>query len=214
MRGNQTPRECEDGANGSGEPLPRPLLRPSPSANLVGVWKGDPLGPQVAVPTVSPNRNVVPSRGDKPAQGATTSEMNYDNRRHAGGALARPQSDCARRTCSVARRTARAWRGADSGAPGRYRGEAIRHSGAAAGPIYRAGWRGRLSGRHARPRTALWLLALAVPHHQGAGHHRAPGRNCAGPRRRRRVDSPGMHPRQNRGLRQLPGRAEIPRQRR
>src|SRR5881409_1631977 len=55
MRGTQNPGGIRDGANGSGEPLPRPLLRPSPSANLVGNWKGDPLGPQVAVPSGFPN---------------------------------------------------------------------------------------------------------------------------------------------------------------
>src|SRR2546423_14709565 len=56
MRGTQIRNGIPDGANGSGEPLPRPLLRPSPSANLVGDWKGDPLGPQVAAPSGLPNR--------------------------------------------------------------------------------------------------------------------------------------------------------------
>src|SRR5437870_828928 len=56
MRGTQIRGGIPDGANGSGEPLPRPLLRPSPSANLVGNWKGDPLGPQVAAPSGLPNR--------------------------------------------------------------------------------------------------------------------------------------------------------------
>src|SRR5438445_9280809 len=58
MRGNQNPRGFGDGANGGGKPLPRPLLRPSPSANLVGNWKGDPLGPQVAAPSGLPNRKL------------------------------------------------------------------------------------------------------------------------------------------------------------
>src|SRR5437879_8533194 len=56
MRGTQIRSGIPDGANGSGEPLPRPLLRPSPSANLVGNWKGDPLGPQVAAPSGLPKR--------------------------------------------------------------------------------------------------------------------------------------------------------------
>src|SRR6266545_1491158 len=55
MRGTQKPGGTRDGANGGGEPQPRPLLRPSPSANLVGNWKGDPLGPQVAAPSGLPN---------------------------------------------------------------------------------------------------------------------------------------------------------------
>src|SRR5581483_2244043 len=56
MRGNQIPRNegSGDGAQGRGQPWPRSLPRPSPSANLVGNWKGDPLGPQVAAPKFSP----------------------------------------------------------------------------------------------------------------------------------------------------------------
>src|SRR2546430_12364413 len=96
MRGTQIRSGIPDGANGSGEPLPRPLLRPSPSANLVGNWKGDPLGPQVAAPSGLPNRNSVVllrsipaaicDRRRKRASGAAnrpplrhnTSEMGYD----------------------------------------------------------------------------------------------------------------------------------------
>jgi hypothetical protein len=32
-----------DGANEAGQPVSRPLSRPSPTANLAGNWKGDPL---------------------------------------------------------------------------------------------------------------------------------------------------------------------------
>jgi hypothetical protein len=32
-----------DGANETGQPVSRPLSRPSPTANLAGNWKGDPL---------------------------------------------------------------------------------------------------------------------------------------------------------------------------
>src|SRR5947207_9156212 len=96
MRGTQIPGGIRDGANGGGEPLPRPLLRPSPSANLVGNWKGDPLGPQVAAPSGLPNSKpelcsraprcrqskIVVSLGAFTAatdrrHGATVSEMGY-----------------------------------------------------------------------------------------------------------------------------------------
>jgi hypothetical protein len=43
-RGNQIPGN-RDGANDGGEPPERSLSGPSPSANLVGIWKGDPLVP-------------------------------------------------------------------------------------------------------------------------------------------------------------------------
>src|SRR5438876_8081660 len=101
MRGNQTPRGNGDGANGGGEPLPRPLLRPSPSANLVGNWKGDPLGSRlVGTPSGLPNTNCVAiPRGDEPPRCATTSEIGYDNRRHVGRSLARSQFVCLRRPC-------------------------------------------------------------------------------------------------------------------
>jgi hypothetical protein len=35
--------KVEDGANETGQPVSRPLSRPSPTANLVGNWKGDSL---------------------------------------------------------------------------------------------------------------------------------------------------------------------------
>ncbi len=46
--------KTREGAHGAGQPDPRSLPRPSPSANSVGDWKGDPLGPQVAAPTFTP----------------------------------------------------------------------------------------------------------------------------------------------------------------
>src|SRR6266568_6035893 len=72
MRGTQTPRGNGDGANGSGEPLPRPLLRPSPSANLVGNWKGDPLGSRhgVGTPSGLPNTTALPHRSAINRRGA------------------------------------------------------------------------------------------------------------------------------------------------
>jgi hypothetical protein len=46
--GEPNPRETGDGANFGGEPPSRSLSGPSPSANLVGIWKGDPLVPACA----------------------------------------------------------------------------------------------------------------------------------------------------------------------
>jgi hypothetical protein len=43
MRETQIPQAIEDGANEAGQPASRPLSRPSPTANLAGNWKGDPL---------------------------------------------------------------------------------------------------------------------------------------------------------------------------
>jgi hypothetical protein len=42
-RETQNPQAIEDGAHEAGPPVSRPLSRPSPTANLVGNWKGDPL---------------------------------------------------------------------------------------------------------------------------------------------------------------------------
>src|SRR6266566_7784309 len=47
MRGTQNPQAVEDGAQEFRQRNSRPLSRPSPSANLAGIWKGDPLAPQV-----------------------------------------------------------------------------------------------------------------------------------------------------------------------
>src|SRR5262245_39913531 len=93
MRGTQNRSEIPDGANGSGEPLPRPLLRPSPSANLVGTWKGDRLGSRrVGTPSDLPNaKRVALSRGGEPSRCAATSEIGYD-RRHVGSSLACSES--------------------------------------------------------------------------------------------------------------------------
>jgi hypothetical protein len=49
-RGRPKFLKIEDGANGAGQPVSRPLSRPSPTANLAGSWKGDPLEPQVRPP--------------------------------------------------------------------------------------------------------------------------------------------------------------------
>jgi len=46
--GEPNPRETGDGANAGGKPPSRSLSGPSPSANLVGIWKGDPLVPACA----------------------------------------------------------------------------------------------------------------------------------------------------------------------
>jgi hypothetical protein len=45
----------EDGANEAGQPVSRPLSRPSPTANLAGVWKGEPLNREVRGCQVHPN---------------------------------------------------------------------------------------------------------------------------------------------------------------
>jgi len=45
----------EDGANEAGQPVSRPLSRPSPSANLAGIWKGEPLSREVRGGQVHPN---------------------------------------------------------------------------------------------------------------------------------------------------------------
>jgi hypothetical protein len=50
-------RQLEDGANGARQREPRSLSRPSPSANLAGVWKGEPLSREVRGLQVHPNRN-------------------------------------------------------------------------------------------------------------------------------------------------------------
>jgi len=47
MRENQIPHVIEDGANEAGKPVSRPLSRPSPAANLAGIWEGDPLNREV-----------------------------------------------------------------------------------------------------------------------------------------------------------------------
>jgi len=46
----------EDGANEAGQPVSRPLSRPSPTANLAGNWKGDPLGREVRGFQVHPGK--------------------------------------------------------------------------------------------------------------------------------------------------------------
>ena len=45
----------EDGANEAGQPVSRPLSRPSPTANLAGIWKGEPLSREVRGGQVHPN---------------------------------------------------------------------------------------------------------------------------------------------------------------
>jgi hypothetical protein len=45
----------EDGANETGQPVSRPLSRPSPTANLAGIWKGEPLSREVRGCQVHPN---------------------------------------------------------------------------------------------------------------------------------------------------------------
>jgi hypothetical protein len=57
MRETQNPQVIEDGANEAGQPVSRPLSRPSPSANLAGNWKGDPLIREVRDHQVHPDDN-------------------------------------------------------------------------------------------------------------------------------------------------------------
>jgi hypothetical protein len=54
----------EDGANEAGQPVSRPLSRPSPTANLAGIWKGEPLSREVRGGQVHPNvKNQCDTRG-------------------------------------------------------------------------------------------------------------------------------------------------------
>jgi hypothetical protein len=48
----------EDGANEAGQPVSRPLSRPSPTANLAGNWKGDPLIREVRGLKFTQDKNV------------------------------------------------------------------------------------------------------------------------------------------------------------
>ena len=48
----------EDGANEVRQLISRPLSRPSPSANLVGTWKGDPLIREVRGLKFTPSKTV------------------------------------------------------------------------------------------------------------------------------------------------------------
>src|SRR5258706_14849074 len=78
--GGTNPWETGDGAYGGGEPSSRSLSGPSPSANLVGIWKGDPLVPACAGHHGLPdNKRVACRHGDMPVRCATTSETGYDN---------------------------------------------------------------------------------------------------------------------------------------
>jgi hypothetical protein len=47
----------EDGANEARQLVSRPLSRPSPTANLVGNWKGDPLIREVRGLKFTPSKN-------------------------------------------------------------------------------------------------------------------------------------------------------------
>jgi len=55
-RGRPKLRKNSDGANEAGQPVSRPLSRPSPTANLAGNWKGDPLGREVRGFQVHPGK--------------------------------------------------------------------------------------------------------------------------------------------------------------
>jgi hypothetical protein len=59
MRETQIPQVIEDGANEAGQPVSRPLSRPSPTANLAGNWKGDPLIREVCGLKFTQNKNVM-----------------------------------------------------------------------------------------------------------------------------------------------------------
>src|SRR5436190_3511586 len=83
MRGTQNPQAVEDGAQEFRQRNSRPLSRPSPSANLAGIWKGDPLGFRAAKSPRSPrHKRVAPAHGDNPRARAATSELGYDNERN------------------------------------------------------------------------------------------------------------------------------------
>jgi hypothetical protein len=59
VRETQIPQAIGDGANEAGQPVSRPLSRPSPTANLAGNWKGDPLIREVRGLKFTPNKNVM-----------------------------------------------------------------------------------------------------------------------------------------------------------
>jgi hypothetical protein len=59
VRETQIPNENSDGANETGQPVSRPLSRPSPTANLAGNWKGDPLIREVRGLKFTRDKNVV-----------------------------------------------------------------------------------------------------------------------------------------------------------
>src|SRR5271170_3426024 len=59
MRETQIPQAIEDGANETGQPVSRPLSRPSPTANLAGNWKGDPLIREVRDLKFTQDKNVM-----------------------------------------------------------------------------------------------------------------------------------------------------------
>src|SRR5439155_3922853 len=99
----------------------------------------------------------------------STSEIGYDNRHYLGRSLARGVGTDSLHSPADHHRPVRARRRADSGTAGGHRRETLWHSRAAAGPLYRVGRRGGLSGRHTRARPALRLLALAISHLQSAG---------------------------------------------
>jgi hypothetical protein len=58
-RGRPKFLEVEDGANETGQSVSRPLSRPSPTANLAGNWKGDPLIREVRGLKFTPKEKVM-----------------------------------------------------------------------------------------------------------------------------------------------------------
>jgi hypothetical protein len=58
MRETQNPQAIEDGAHEARQLVSRPLSRPSPTANLVGNWKGDPLIREVRGLKFTPSKTV------------------------------------------------------------------------------------------------------------------------------------------------------------
>src|ERR1051326_1067178 len=122
-------------------------------------------------------KRVALQRRDEPSRGATISEIGYENELLVRAFLVLVWS----RLVLVRPRSAVLQRGfgarADSGEAGGGCRKEILASYAAARPLHRARRRGGIPSGHPRAGAALWILALAVSHHQGAGDARAARRN-------------------------------------
>src|SRR5579883_875517 len=154
----------EDGANGRRQRRPGSLPGPSPTANLVGVWKGDPLGSRrCGIPTFSQQKQC--AAGVSPAEAAANRSLIgvvYENigsvvqskpDSNRGGDPGRANPDSSGSVSDGS--------GVDSGAAGGRRREKVRRRRAAAGSLNRPERRGRLPGRYPGPGASLRVLPLA-----------------------------------------------------
>ena len=168
----------------------RSLSRPSPSANLVGIWKGDPLGSRIVrAPTVTPSENrVVRLRGDKLSAMRSHIGDRYENVVYAGGLTHLGGAWWFVVPASHRGRVRRQWYSGAVFIRERQVGIVIKRFGSRSLPPGRLIALDGEAGYQAdtlAPGTALRLLALAIPHHQSAGH-----RSCR--RAKSRSSSPPM----------------------